>query len=205
MVRVHRAEEREARRIGERVDTAYGAGVRTAKLASVMSPAVELAVQGSFLLVLVIGGMRVAADTDSLGDLVAFLLYASYLVMPLSSVFRAAGLLQKGMGAFQRIDRALALPVEDDRPPRPRRTGPAHGGTGTGAESCAPGGTQRGAGSAAEGRAPGGATAALVLRDVHFGYHPDRPVLRGLSLTVPPRGRVASWGAPARARAPSSR
>ncbi|MEU4887929.1 ABC transporter ATP-binding protein [Streptomyces xinghaiensis] len=194
MVRVHRAEEREARRIGERVDTAYGAGVRTAKLASVMSPAVELAVQGSFLLVLVIGGMRVAADADSLGDLVAFLLYASYLVMPLSSVFRAAGLLQKGMGAFQRIDAALALPVEDDRPPRPRRTGPAHGGTGTGTEDRAPGGTEHRAGSAAEGCAPGGATPALDLRDVHFGYHPGRPVLRGLSLTVPPRGRVALVG-----------
>jgi ATP-binding cassette subfamily B protein/ATP-binding cassette subfamily C protein len=46
MVRVHRAEQREAARIGERVEAAYGAGVRTAKLASVMSPAVELAVQG---------------------------------------------------------------------------------------------------------------------------------------------------------------
>ncbi|MGK5642424.1 ABC transporter ATP-binding protein, partial [Streptomyces sp. URMC 126] len=96
MVRVHRAEEREAARIGERVDAAYGAGVRTARLAAVMSPAVELAVHGSFLLVLVIGGLRVDGRTHSLGDLVAFLLYASYLVVPLSSVFRAAGLIQRG-------------------------------------------------------------------------------------------------------------
>nr|WP_316724319.1 ABC transporter transmembrane domain-containing protein [Streptomyces sp. 11x1] len=36
MVRVHRAEEREAAGIGARVDAAYGAGVRTAKLASMM-------------------------------------------------------------------------------------------------------------------------------------------------------------------------
>ncbi|WP_327153291.1 ABC transporter ATP-binding protein [Streptomyces tubercidicus] len=89
MVRVHRAEDREATRIGKRVDTAYDAGVRTAKLASVMSPAVELAVQGSFLLVLVI---------------------------------------------------------------------------------------------------------ALALHDVRFGYVPDRPVLNGVSFTVPHHGQVALVG-----------
>ncbi|WP_143671914.1 ABC transporter ATP-binding protein, partial [Streptomyces caniscabiei] len=119
MVRVHRAEEREARRIGERVEAAYDAGVRTAKLASVMSPAVELAVQGSFLLVLVIGGLRVSGDSNSLGDLVAFLLYASYLVLPLSSVFRAVGLIQRGMGAYERIERALSLPAEPVEPTVP--------------------------------------------------------------------------------------
>ncbi|MGW5643888.1 ABC transporter ATP-binding protein [Saccharopolyspora sp. NPDC003752] len=114
LVRASRAEPREAERIGERIDAACAAGVRTAKLASLMSPAVELAVQGSFLLVLVVGGVRVANHTASIGELVAFLLYASYLVVPLSSVFRAVGLIQKGMGALQRIEEVRALPVEED-------------------------------------------------------------------------------------------
>ncbi|MFD0385313.1 ABC transporter ATP-binding protein [Streptomyces stramineus] len=153
MVRVHRAEEREAARIGQCVDTAYEAGVRTARLASVMSPAVELAVHGSFLLVLVIGGMRVNGHANSLGDLVAFLLYATYLVVPLSSVFRAVGLIQRGMGAFQRIEEALALQAEptgparetpadpSPRPGRPRtrpRTGPRHPGRGGHRRGTAP-------------------------------------------------------------------
>lgn len=174
MVRVHRAEDREAARIGERVDAAYDAGVRTAKLASVMSPAVELAVQGSFLLVLVIGGLRVNGSANSLGDLVAFLLYASYLVLPLSSVFRAVGLIQRGMGAYQRIEEVLELPAE----PRP---GPAEaaGPTKTGVTARHPVSTP----------AP-----ALVLQDVHFAYAPDRPVLRGVSLTVAHRQQVALVG-----------
>ncbi|MEU9981561.1 ABC transporter ATP-binding protein [Streptomyces sp. NPDC050856] len=178
MVRVHRAEAREAARIGERVEEAYEAGVRTAKLASVMSPAVELAVQGSFLIVLVVGGLRVNGNAGSLGDLVAFLLYASFLVLPLSSVFRAVGLIQRGMGAHQRIQRALALPAEP--------TGPATGPTGP--ESTA-GPRATGPGPAAAGEVP-----ALALRDVRFGYHPDRPVLRGVSLTVPHRGQTALVG-----------
>ncbi|MET9519439.1 ABC transporter ATP-binding protein [Streptomyces sp. NPDC002994] len=172
MVRVHRAEDREAARIGKRVEAAYDAGVRTAKLASVMSPAVELAVQGSFLIVLVIGGLRVNGQANSLGDLVAFLLYASYLVLPLSSVFRAVGLIQRGMGAYQRIEQALSLPAEPsaEKPAVRVRT-----------------------------REPGRHVASreepvLALRDLCFGYTPGLPVLRGLSFTVAHRQQVALVG-----------
>ncbi|MGX5182416.1 ABC transporter ATP-binding protein [Streptomyces avermitilis] len=172
MVRVHRTEDREAGRIGECVESAYSAGVRTAKLASVMSPAVELAVQGSFLIVLVIGGLRVNGHANSLGDLVAFLLYASYLVLPLSSVFRAVGLIQRGMGAYQRIEQALSLPAE------PSQETP----------------TVR-----ARTREPARQTVsyekpALALRDIGFGYDPSRPVLRGLSFTAPHRRQTALVG-----------
>ncbi|MGW3118241.1 ABC transporter ATP-binding protein [Streptomyces sp. NPDC001107] len=175
MVRVHRAEEREAAGIGARVDAAYGAGVRTAKLASVMSSAVELAVQGSFLIVLVVGGLRVGGRAGSLGDLVAFLLYASYLVLPLSSVFRAVGLVQRGMGAYQRIDEALRLPVEPIAPQNPSTPAPAPALRPTG-----PSGTRE--------------QPVLALHDVHFGYDPERPVLRGVSFAVPQRRHVALVG-----------
>ncbi|MFD7235934.1 ABC transporter ATP-binding protein [Streptomyces syringium] len=195
MVRVHRAEEREAARIGRCVDTAYEAGVRTARLASVMSPAVELAVHGSFLLVLVIGGMRVNGHANSLGDLVAFLLYATYLVVPLSSVFRAVGLIQRGMGAFQRIEAALALRTE---PTGPVQVKPAP------VSEPPPAGHAEGssAGRATHPRTParktpprdGDEEAALALEDVWFGYDPGRPVLRGVSLSVPHRRQVALVG-----------
>ncbi|GHE15733.1 ABC transporter ATP-binding protein [Streptomyces alanosinicus] len=173
MVRVHRAEEREAAGIGARVDAAYGAGVRAAKLASVMSSAVELAVQGSFLIVLVVGGLRVSGHTGSLGDLVAFLLYASYLALPLSSVFRAVGLIQRGMGAYQRIDGALRLPVEPTTPQV--RAGHAS--------------TPWPAGPPVTRAQP-----VLALHDIHFGYDPERPVLRGVSFAVPRRRQVALVG-----------
>jgi ABC-type multidrug transport system fused ATPase/permease subunit len=173
MVRVHCAEEREAAGIGARVEEAYGAGVRTAKIASVMSPAVELAVQGSFLIVLVVGSLRVNGHAGSLGDLVAFLLYASYLVLPLSSVFHAMGLIQRGMGAYQRIDQTLRLPVEPTAPRIPR----------------VPVATPPPAGPSDTPEQP-----ALALHDVRFGYHPDLPVLRGVSFAVAHRQHVALVG-----------
>ncbi|MER7622078.1 ABC transporter ATP-binding protein [Streptomyces sp. NPDC126503] len=200
MVRVHRAEDREAARVGERVEAAYGAGVRTAKLASLMSPAVELAVQGSFLIVLVIGGLRVAGRDNSLGDLVAFLLYASYLVLPLSSVFRAVGLIQRGMGAYQRIDQALRLPVEPAEPDTEPGAGPGEGpgggpggGPGTGPRTRATITVVR---ERERGRVAAGAEGApvLALHDVHFGYTAGRPVLRGVSFSVPRHGQTALVG-----------
>ncbi|MFF4801251.1 ABC transporter ATP-binding protein [Streptomyces sp. NPDC001351] len=171
MVRVHRAEDRETARIGARVEEAYEAGVSTARLASVMSPAVELAVQGSFLVVLVVGGLRVSGHNGSLGDLVAFLLYASYLVMPLSSVFHAVGLIQRGMGAHRRVEQALRLLTERTDPlpaqgrPRPRPV------------------------ASAAARSP-----ALALDDVRFGYAPGRQVLCGVSFSVPHHRQVALVG-----------
>ncbi|WP_217135737.1 ABC transporter ATP-binding protein [Streptomyces sp. AC558_RSS880] len=173
MVRVHRAEGRETARVGARVQEAHDAGVRTAKLASVMSPAVELAVQGSFLVVLVVGGLRVGGRDGSLGDLVAFLLYASYLVLPLASVFQAVGLVQRGMGAHRRVEEVLRLPVE--------RTGPS--------VPAAPARVRPRPGTPGDGGRP-----ALALDGVRFGYDPHRPVLRGVSFAVAPRRQVALVG-----------
>ncbi len=112
-VRACRAEEREEEAIGHRAEQACAAGVRAARITSVMSPAVELAMRGSLLVVLLVGGTRVARDAASVGDLMAFLLYATYLVIPFTSVLQGIGLLQKGMGALGRVAEAQALPVED--------------------------------------------------------------------------------------------
>nr|WP_316724320.1 ABC transporter ATP-binding protein [Streptomyces sp. 11x1] len=109
----------------------------------------------------------------SLGDLVAFLLYASYLVLPLPSVFRAMGLVQRGMGAYQRIDEVLRLPVEPTAPQNPKGPAPAPRPTG-------PSGTRE--------------QPVLALRDVHFGCAPERPVLRGVAFAVPQRRHVALVG-----------
>jgi ABC-type multidrug transport system fused ATPase/permease subunit len=112
-VRACRAEEREEEAIGRRAEQACAAGVRAARITSVMSPAVELAMRGSLLVVLLVGGTRVARDAASVGDLMAFLLYATYLVIPFTSVLQGVGLLQKGMGALGRVAEAQSLPVED--------------------------------------------------------------------------------------------
>jgi ABC-type multidrug transport system fused ATPase/permease subunit len=99
--------------------------VRSARLQSIVEPASMVAVQGSFVLVLGIGGARLAAGAIELSDLVSFLLY---LVGPLVMIFTSFTDLQRGLAAVDRIKEVLAAPIEtEDRltihlPPSPSET-----------------------------------------------------------------------------------
>ncbi|UMP06831.1 ABC transporter ATP-binding protein [Amycolatopsis sp. EV170708-02-1] len=165
-VRACQAERREIERVGTHARDAYRAGVRLARLDSTVAPAIELAVNGSVLVVLLIGGLRVASGTTSLGDLVAFLLYVTYLVMPLSSLFNAFSTAQRGLGALDRVNEVFAMPREKDRAL-------------TSGQAVSPRGVLE--------------PPVVEFRDVWFGYG-DRPVLKGLSFALPSRGHVALVG-----------
>lgn len=111
-IRASGAEEREAVSVGRSAEDAYAAGMRVARLQALVEPAATAAIQGAFLLVLGVGGARVAAGAISVGDLVAFILFLFFLVMPLGQALRAYTQLQTGLGALQRIEEVLGLPSE---------------------------------------------------------------------------------------------
>ena len=71
-IRASGAEDRETVAVVRSATLAYDAGLRSARLAALISPASSLAVQGSFLLVLALGGARVARGELTVADLVAF-------------------------------------------------------------------------------------------------------------------------------------
>ncbi|WP_274556200.1 ABC transporter ATP-binding protein [Streptomyces spiramyceticus] len=171
-VRASRAERREADRIGAEARSAFSAGVRVGKLDAVVAPAIELTIHGSFLVVLLIGGVRVAGEGGSVADLAAFLLYMLYLVGPVGAVFQAVSTMQQGAGALRRITEILDLPKEPNAEPAQHHN-----------HLTSPPDVD------ARSRPP-----VLEFRDVWFGYDPDRPVLRGVSFQVPPRGHVALIG-----------
>ncbi|MDN3295284.1 ABC transporter ATP-binding protein [Streptomyces ficellus] len=169
-VRASRAEQRETDRIGSRARSAYAGSVRMAKLDAVVAPAVELAVKGSFLVVLLIGGMRVAERQGSIADLAAFLLYMIYLVGPIGMLFQSFSTMEQGVGAYRRVTEVMAMPTEQDAAPRPVSKPPSMAAT-----------------------TPSGAP-VLEFQDVWFGYEPRRPVLRGVSFAVPQNVQVALIG-----------
>jgi len=111
-IRASGAEEREAAGVGHSAEQAYAAGMRVARLQALVEPASMAAIQGAFLLVLGVGGARVAAGSISVGDLVAFILFLFFLVMPLGQALHAYTQLQTGLGALQRIEEVLDLPAE---------------------------------------------------------------------------------------------
>ncbi|HEX8496209.1 MAG TPA: ABC transporter ATP-binding protein, partial [Actinomycetales bacterium] len=166
-IRASGAENREAEIVTRGAREAYDAGLRVARLQALIEPAAATAIQGAFLLVLGVGGARVAAGSISVGDLVAFILFLFFLVLPLGGALRAYTQLQTGLGALTRIEEVLDLPAETDAD----RRAPA---------------------SAAPPVVPG--APALSFDAVSFGYPDGAGVLYDVSFAVPSGTRTALVG-----------
>ncbi|GLZ54225.1 ABC transporter ATP-binding protein [Actinomycetospora sp. NBRC 106378] len=124
-IRASGATDREADGVAGAATEAYAVGVRAARLQALVSPAVTIATQGSFIAVLGIGGARVAAGELTVGELVSFVLYLFLLVLPFARLTQAWTQLQTGLGALARIEEVAALPAESaadavDSPPAVR-------------------------------------------------------------------------------------
>jgi ABC-type multidrug transport system fused ATPase/permease subunit len=169
-VRANRGEQRESERMATQSRSVYTASVHMAKLDALVAPASQLAVNGSFLVILLIGGFRVADGTSSLGELLAFLLYLMYLTVPIGAAFQALSAIQQGTGALHRINEVLALPRE-----------PAVVTT----TSCA---------STPPLYETPRDSPVLEFRDVGFAYQPGRPVLTGVSFQIPYHNHVVLVG-----------
>lgn len=112
-VRASRAEERVEKELHSSADKAYREGVKMATVGALLNPVSGLALQGSFLIVLGLGGARVAAATISVADLVSFVLYMFMASMPLGMIFSAITTVRQAMGAIDRINNVLDEPLED--------------------------------------------------------------------------------------------
>ncbi|MPV36143.1 ABC transporter ATP-binding protein [Georgenia subflava] len=193
-VRAANATEREVARLEADATDAYGFGVRIARVGAVLWPVSGLAVQGAFLGVLGVGGYRVASGTITVADLVTFILFLFMMLMPLGQFFGAVTTVRSALGALARIQEILDLPTEEDDPAAAPRAATSD----TSASGVGPGHGAAGPGAAGEpldvppSLEP--ADALLSFDDVTFGYHPARPVLRGVSLVVPRGSTTAIVG-----------
>lgn len=113
-IRAARAEGREADLVVASAEGAYAAGLRVARLQALISPVTATATQGAFLAVLGVGGARVAAGDITVGDLVAFILFLFFLILPLGQALSAYTQLQTGLGALERIEEVLRIPAEEN-------------------------------------------------------------------------------------------
>ncbi|MGM0819545.1 MAG: ABC transporter ATP-binding protein, partial [Actinomycetota bacterium] len=151
-------------------------------LQALVDPVTAFAVQGSFLVVLAVGGARVVTGAMATGDLVAFLLYLLFLALPLVQVFQFSLDLQAGLVALDRMGELLDVDAEPVETP-------------TGATAAAAAGV-RPAGAAGDPPAQGPPAtpaplssptkgAAVELVDVVAAYEDTGgPALEGVSLRV---------------------
>lgn len=111
-IRASGATEREVAAVSGLASDAYGIGVRIAKISSLVVPVSGVALQLSLLVVLGVGGFRVAAGAITIASLIAFIMFLFLLVMPLATTFGAITSVNQALGALGRIQEVLDLPTE---------------------------------------------------------------------------------------------
>jgi ABC-type multidrug transport system fused ATPase/permease subunit len=121
------AEDREIRTVRSAARRAWHRGVEVAGWTALMEASAGLAVQVSFLAVLGVGGLRVAAGQLPVSSLIAFLLYLFLLSEPITGLVNGTTQLQAGLAAVLRLREVQDLPVEREaaQPPPGRPSGSA--------------------------------------------------------------------------------
>ena len=112
-IRAARAESRESEQIQEDAKQAYGQGVKIAKINAWVTPIGGLAANGAFIVVLGVGGYRVATEQTEVANLITFILLMFLMIRPVGQFFGAYSSVQSALGALARIQEILDIPLED--------------------------------------------------------------------------------------------
>ncbi|WP_285363115.1 ABC transporter ATP-binding protein [Microbacterium sp. LMC-P-041] len=199
-VRASGATERETETVSALASEAYGIGVRIAKISSLVVPIAGVALQVSLLVVLGVGGFRVAAGTITIASLITFILFLFMLVMPLATTFGAITSVNQALGALGRIQEVLNLPTETQHDAEIAASVPRDA-----ADPLAPAIEFRDVRfrypeNVVAARLAAAKEAQTLLADAHLEPTDDsaavaeREVLRGVSFAVPRGARVALVG-----------
>nr|WP_222426728.1 ABC transporter ATP-binding protein [Amycolatopsis rhizosphaerae] len=156
-----RESEEEFRR---RNDDLFGAALGAQFVSGLIMPAMMFLSNLSYVVVAVVGGLRITSGGMSLGEVQAFIQYSRQFTQPLTQVASMANLMQSGVASAERVFELLD--AEEEEP---------------GVEV-----SERPDGGESRGR--------VEFEDVSFSYRPERPLIQHLSLVAEPGRTVAIVG-----------
>ncbi len=152
----------------------YVTSFRAQFISGLIMPAMMFVANLNYVAIAVVGGLRVASGSISLGDVQAFIQYSRQFSQPLTQVASMANLLQSGVASAERVFEVLDAP-EQSADPSPALA------------------------STKATKATKAATSAKVLgrvafEDVSFSYDPARPLIEHLDLVAEPGQTIAIVG-----------
>ncbi|MCX5343771.1 ABC transporter ATP-binding protein [Streptomyces atratus] len=164
LVKVFGRQEESAKDFAEQNEALYEAGFKAQFNSGIMQPLMMFVSNLNYVLIAVVGGLRVASGSLSIGDVQAFIQYSRQFSMPLTQVASMANLVQSGVASAERIFELLDAEEQGADP--------------------APG----------IGEHPEELRGSVSLEKVSFRYDPDKPLIEDLSLNVEPGHTVAIVG-----------
>jgi ABC-type multidrug transport system fused ATPase/permease subunit len=113
-VRAANATDRETDAIIVEAEAAKRAGFRVAKISAMVVPIAGIAMQAAFLVVIGVGGFRVASGAIEISSLVTFILFLFLLISPIATTFGAVNSINQALGALGRIQEIIRIPAETE-------------------------------------------------------------------------------------------
>lgn len=122
LVKVFGRQDESAQLFAEQNNALYEAGFKAQFNSGIMQPLMMFVSNLNYVLVAVVGGLRVASGSLSIGDVQAFVQYSRQFSMPLTQVASMANLVQSGVASAERIFELLDAeeqapdPMPSERP-----------------------------------------------------------------------------------------
>ncbi|MFF9404021.1 ABC transporter ATP-binding protein [Streptomyces anandii] len=116
LVKVFGRQEESAQQFAEQNEALYEAGFKAQFNSGIMQPLMMFVSNINYVLVAVVGGLRVASGALSIGDVQAFIQYSRQFSMPLTQVASMANLVQSGVASAERIFELLDAEEQEADP-----------------------------------------------------------------------------------------
>ncbi|WP_134740055.1 ABC transporter ATP-binding protein [Nocardioides sp. 503] len=147
-------------------DELYEASFKAQFVSGLIMPLMMFVGNLNYVVIAVVGGLRVANGSLSLGEVQAFIQYTRQFTQPLTTVASMMNLLQSGVASAERVFELLD--AEEQTPDAVPAVG--------------------------DGQGPHAGRGEVAFEDVAFSYDPDEPLISGLSLVARPGQTVAIVG-----------
>ncbi|MEU8585158.1 ABC transporter ATP-binding protein [Streptomyces abikoensis] len=121
LVKVFGRQKESAETFRKENDELYEAGFKAQFISGLIQPAMMFIGNLNYVLVAVVGGLRVATGSLSIGDVQAFVQYSRQFSQPLTQVASMANLVQSGVASAERVFELLDAGEQSAEPANARR------------------------------------------------------------------------------------
>ncbi len=127
LVKVYGRQKETAANFKVKNDELFGAAFGAQFISGIIMPVMMFVGNLNYVAIAVVGGLRVASGTMSLGDVQAFIQYSRQFTQPLTQVASMANVLQSGVASAERVFEVLDAPEQEADHPAPVRIDDPHG------------------------------------------------------------------------------
>ncbi|GAA1155506.1 ATP-binding cassette subfamily B protein [Kitasatospora gansuensis] len=121
LVKVFGRQQEAAETFRQENEALFASSFKAQFISGIIQPAMMLIGNLNYVLVAVVGGLRVASGALSIGDVQAFIQYSRQFSQPLTQVASMANLVQSGVASAERVFELLDAPEQSAEPLAPER------------------------------------------------------------------------------------